>query len=52
MSSRGVCFSARLCCCRGLLSARSLLGAIDRAEDRLSPRLVAVYLLNRIKRFC
>ncbi|XP_056875366.1 O-acyltransferase like protein isoform X1 [Takifugu flavidus] len=34
----------------GLLSARSLLGAIDRDEDRLSPRLVAVYLLNRIKR--
>lgn len=41
-----------LFCWRGLLSARSLLGAIERAEDQLSPSLVAVYLFNRIKRFC
>ena len=40
-----------LFCYRGLLSARSLLGAIERAEDQLSPSLVAVYLFNRIKRF-
>ncbi|XP_074547071.1 O-acyltransferase like protein [Halichoeres trimaculatus] len=34
----------------GLLSARSLLGSISRAEDRLSPKLVACYLIKRIKR--
>ncbi|TNN85281.1 Nose resistant to fluoxetine protein 6 [Liparis tanakae] len=34
----------------GLLSARSLLGAIDRAEDKLSPSLVAGYFFRRIKR--
>ncbi|XP_068430263.1 O-acyltransferase like protein [Clinocottus analis] len=34
----------------GLLSARSLLGSIDRAEDKLSLSLVANYLLKRIKR--
>uniref|UniRef100_A0A3Q1FIM1 O-acyltransferase like protein-like n=1 Tax=Acanthochromis polyacanthus TaxID=80966 RepID=A0A3Q1FIM1_9TELE len=34
----------------GLLSARSLLGSIDRAEDKLSPGLVANYLFRRIKR--
>ncbi|XP_031716131.1 O-acyltransferase like protein isoform X2 [Anarrhichthys ocellatus] len=34
----------------GLLSARSLLGSIDRAEDKLSPSLVASYLFRRIKR--
>ncbi|XP_076613337.1 O-acyltransferase like protein [Chaetodon auriga] len=34
----------------GLLSARSLLGSINRAEDKLSPRVVASYLFNRIKR--
>uniref|UniRef100_UPI0037E86879 O-acyltransferase like protein n=1 Tax=Semicossyphus pulcher TaxID=241346 RepID=UPI0037E86879 len=34
----------------GLLSARSLLGSIDRAEDKLSPSLVANYLFRRIKR--
>ncbi|XP_073333655.1 O-acyltransferase like protein [Pagrus major] len=34
----------------GLLSARSLLGSIDRAEDKLSPSLVADYLFKRIKR--
>ncbi|XP_044030923.1 O-acyltransferase like protein isoform X1 [Siniperca chuatsi] len=34
----------------GLLSARSLLGSIDRAEDKLSPSLVVNYLLKRIKR--
>ncbi|XP_034403137.1 O-acyltransferase like protein [Cyclopterus lumpus] len=34
----------------GLLSARSLLGSIDRAEDKLSPSLVAGYLFRRIKR--
>uniref|UniRef100_A0A3P8TIP1 O-acyltransferase like n=1 Tax=Amphiprion percula TaxID=161767 RepID=A0A3P8TIP1_AMPPE len=33
----------------GLLSARSLLGSIDRAEDKLSPSLVANYLFRRIK---
>uniref|UniRef100_A0A8C2XBK5 O-acyltransferase like n=1 Tax=Cyclopterus lumpus TaxID=8103 RepID=A0A8C2XBK5_CYCLU len=30
----------------GLLSARSLLGSIDRAEDKLSPSLVAGYLFR------
>uniref|UniRef100_A0A8C9Y9T5 O-acyltransferase like n=1 Tax=Sander lucioperca TaxID=283035 RepID=A0A8C9Y9T5_SANLU len=34
----------------GLLSARSLLGSIERAEDKLSPSLVANYLFRRIKR--
>ncbi|XP_047425961.1 O-acyltransferase like protein isoform X2 [Mugil cephalus] len=34
----------------GLLSARSLLGSIDKAEDKLSPSLVAGYLFKRIKR--
>ncbi|XP_077353357.1 O-acyltransferase like protein [Festucalex cinctus] len=34
----------------GLLSARSLLGSIQRAEDRLSPGLVLVYLFRRFKR--
>ncbi|XP_037608678.1 O-acyltransferase like protein [Sebastes umbrosus] len=34
----------------GLLSARSLLGSIDRAEDKLSPSLVGNYLFRRIKR--
>ncbi|XP_020498672.2 O-acyltransferase like protein [Labrus bergylta] len=34
----------------GLLSARSLLGSIDRAEDKLSPSLVTSYLFRRIKR--
>nr|XP_020456531.1 O-acyltransferase like protein-like [Monopterus albus] len=34
----------------GLLSARSLLGSIDRAEGKLSPSLVASYLFKRIKR--
>ncbi|KAI3362236.1 hypothetical protein L3Q82_012560, partial [Scortum barcoo] len=34
----------------GLLSARSLLGSINRAEDKLSPSLVASYLFKRIKR--
>uniref|UniRef100_A0A3B5AGR7 Nose resistant to fluoxetine protein 6-like n=1 Tax=Stegastes partitus TaxID=144197 RepID=A0A3B5AGR7_9TELE len=33
----------------GLLSARSLLGAINRAEDKLSPSLVANYLFRRVK---
>ncbi|KAJ3605793.1 hypothetical protein NHX12_027837 [Muraenolepis orangiensis] len=34
----------------GLLSARSLLGSIQRAEDKLSPGLVAHYLFKRFKR--
>ncbi|XP_038590528.1 O-acyltransferase like protein-like [Micropterus salmoides] len=34
----------------GLLSARSLLGSINRAEDNLSTSLVANYLFKRIKR--
>ncbi|KAG8010776.1 O-acyltransferase like protein [Nibea albiflora] len=34
----------------GLLSARSLLGSIERAEDKLSLSLVANYLFKRIKR--
>ncbi|KAK1884399.1 O-acyltransferase like protein [Dissostichus eleginoides] len=34
----------------GLLSARSLLGSINKADDNLSPSLVANYLLRRIKR--
>ncbi|KAM9841655.1 O-acyltransferase like protein [Aulostomus maculatus] len=34
----------------GLLSARSLLASIHRAEDKLSPGLVANYLFKRIKR--
>ncbi|XP_059214378.1 O-acyltransferase like protein [Centropristis striata] len=34
----------------GLLSARSLLGSIERAEDKLSPGLVANYLFRRIRR--
>ncbi|KAM8827474.1 O-acyltransferase like protein isoform 2-T2 [Spinachia spinachia] len=34
----------------GLLSARSLLGSINGAEDKLSPRLVATYLCRRIRR--
>ncbi|XP_029024489.1 O-acyltransferase like protein [Betta splendens] len=34
----------------GLLSARSLLGSINRAEGRLSPSVVANYLFRRIKR--
>ncbi|XP_028274323.1 O-acyltransferase like protein [Parambassis ranga] len=34
----------------GLLSARSLLGIIDKAEGKLSPSLVANYLFKRIKR--
>ncbi|XP_035857802.1 O-acyltransferase like protein-like [Sander lucioperca] len=34
----------------GLLSARSLLGAIGRAEDKLSPSLVVNYLFTRMKR--
>ncbi|XP_056146393.1 O-acyltransferase like protein [Lampris incognitus] len=34
----------------GLLSARSLLGSIHRAEDKLSPGLVATYLFKRFKR--
>ncbi|XP_042364974.1 O-acyltransferase like protein isoform X1 [Plectropomus leopardus] len=34
----------------GLLSARSLLGSVERAEDKLSPSVVANYLLRRIKR--
>ncbi|KAK2819266.1 hypothetical protein Q5P01_024827 [Channa striata] len=34
----------------GLLSARSLLGSISRAEGTLSPSVVAAYLFNRIKR--
>ncbi|XP_068561716.1 O-acyltransferase like protein [Cebidichthys violaceus] len=34
----------------GLLSARSLLGSIHRAEDQLSPGLVASYLFRRIQR--
>uniref|UniRef100_A0A3Q1IX09 Nose resistant-to-fluoxetine protein N-terminal domain-containing protein n=1 Tax=Anabas testudineus TaxID=64144 RepID=A0A3Q1IX09_ANATE len=34
----------------GLLSARSLLGSINRAEGRLSPSVVASYLFKRIKR--
>ncbi|XP_036973743.1 O-acyltransferase like protein isoform X1 [Acanthopagrus latus] len=34
----------------GLLSAKSLLGLIDRAEDKLSPSVVADYLFRRIKR--
>ncbi|XP_069026572.1 O-acyltransferase like protein [Embiotoca jacksoni] len=34
----------------GLLSARSLLDSIDKAENKLSPSLVANYLFKRIKR--
>nr|XP_040053785.1 O-acyltransferase like protein isoform X1 [Gasterosteus aculeatus aculeatus] len=34
----------------GLLSARSLLGSINRAEDKLSPSLVVSYLCRRIRR--
>ncbi|KAM4634077.1 O-acyltransferase like protein [Polymixia lowei] len=34
----------------GLLSARSLLGSIHRAEDKLSPGLVASFLFKRFKR--
>ncbi|KAM9734741.1 O-acyltransferase like protein [Menidia menidia] len=34
----------------GLLSARSLLNSINKAEDKLSTSLVAMYLLKRIKR--
>uniref|UniRef100_A0A3P9K6D5 O-acyltransferase like protein-like n=1 Tax=Oryzias latipes TaxID=8090 RepID=A0A3P9K6D5_ORYLA len=34
----------------GLLSARSLLSSIDKAEDKLSASLVAKYLFKRIKR--
>ncbi|XP_034047554.1 O-acyltransferase like protein [Thalassophryne amazonica] len=34
----------------GLLSARSLLASIQRAEDKLSIAIVANYLFNRIKR--
>ncbi|XP_063745918.1 O-acyltransferase like protein [Eleginops maclovinus] len=34
----------------GLLSARTLLGSINKADDNLSPSLVANYLLRRIKR--
>ncbi|XP_055720192.1 O-acyltransferase like protein [Salvelinus fontinalis] len=34
----------------GLLSARSLLGSIQRAEDKLSPGLVANFLFKRFKR--
>ncbi|XP_049594831.1 O-acyltransferase like protein isoform X1 [Syngnathus scovelli] len=34
----------------GLLSARSLLGSIQRAEDKLSFGLVMVYLIRRFKR--
>lgn len=36
--------------CRGFLSAKSLLGAIRGAEDKMSFPLVAKYLLNRMKR--
>ncbi|XP_061603694.1 O-acyltransferase like protein isoform X2 [Phyllopteryx taeniolatus] len=34
----------------GLLSARSLLGSIQSAEDKLSPGLVVAYLFRRFKR--
>lgn len=34
----------------GLLSARSLLSSINRANDTLGPNVVAHYLFNRIKR--
>ncbi|CAJ1070709.1 O-acyltransferase like protein [Xyrichtys novacula] len=34
----------------GLLSARSLLGSIDRADNKLSLSLVAIYIFKRIKR--
>ncbi|XP_041667058.1 O-acyltransferase like protein [Cheilinus undulatus] len=34
----------------GLLSAKSLLGFIDRADDKMTPSLVASYLFRRIKR--
>ncbi|XP_029372307.1 O-acyltransferase like protein [Echeneis naucrates] len=34
----------------GLLSARTLMGSISRAEDKFSIKVVAKYLFNRIKR--
>lgn len=46
------CTVQQCLCCRGLLSARSLLGSIERAEDKLSLGLVASYLFKRIKRYC